>query len=553
LKYFIIPNHINIPEILKNNPPRKSDKHWEVCLKYIITIIINLSTENKEYVSEDGYVPLSTVILRRVMHNRYRDCLDYLIEVGIIELKSNGYMPGKLCKRYRLVNPVMDNEYALEEIRDEWLLNRINVSYNKDEAPKYLTKWFVDDLTINADLARQFVCENFQEDKRFLYHLCISKLESGDLTILRDETGRRVHNNLSMMKKELREHLSYDGNPLIGLDMKTTQPFFIASVILNPGFYSIDQFDIGSKLCFPPKTNNVRGAANDAILVDDSTNVTTFYPTNDIVGTLKSVAVPAHGESGIISNTAGGALSTRNLMAQSATWDSHYASFRIHDERENNNTRDEYIQEELRLVNLMYSYTLFSSSSYHPPFLHYVYENREQIRDISDDIIARLEEPDVKLFKEIVLQNDIYDSVINRFPSIKKENDEGEQRDAAKKVLWEILYSRLENRSAKTYEFKRVFPNVMFILNQFKHMAYIFPWYNPDRPHAVLAVMLQYIESTIFIDNVCMRISEEYPDLPIFTVHDSIITLKGEESKIQRIMEETIEELIGVRPTIRVE
>ena len=116
-----------------------------------------------------------------------------------------------------------------------------------------------------------------------------------------------------------------------------------------------------------------------------------------------------------------------------------------------------------------------------------------------------------------------------------------------------MWYSSLKHKSKLITEFEEEFPNVMYILNQFKHMSYLFPWYNHKKPHAALAVMLQYIESTIFIDNICKRISQQYPDLPIYTVHDNIITLKGEESTVKRIMEETIKQMTGVNPTIRID
>jgi len=100
---------------------------------------------------------------------------------------------------------------------------------------------------------------------------------------------------------------------------------------------------------------------------------------------------------------------------------------------------------------------------------------------------------------------------------------------------------------------KELFPNVFGVLEAYKKYSNQFPWHNKSKPYASLAVVLQYIESFIFIDVICKRISMIYPDLPIFTLHDNILTVKGEEEKVKRVMEYTIKELTGVVPIIRVE
>ena len=62
--------------------------------------------------------------------------------------------------------------------------------------------------------------------------------------------------------------------------------------------------------------------------------------------------------------------------------------------------------------------------------------------------------------------------------------------------------------------------------------------------------MLQTIESKLFLDRIARRIAKERPELPIFTIHDSITTTVGNESYVERIMEEETIKAIGVRPSI---
>jgi len=74
-----------------------------------------------------------------------------------------------------------------------------------------------------------------------------------------------------------------------------------------------------------------------------------------------------------------------------------------------------------------------------------------------------------------------------------------------------------------------------------------------SKDYTMLALLLQNIESYIFLNLITKKISKERADLPLFTVHDSIVTVEGEESYVKRVMEEELEALIGKRPTITID
>lgn len=68
-----------------------------------------------------------------------------------------------------------------------------------------------------------------------------------------------------------------------------------------------------------------------------------------------------------------------------------------------------------------------------------------------------------------------------------------------------------------------------------------------------LARILQMIKSTIVIENVARRVREERHNLPILTIHDSVVSLEGEQTYILRVMEEECEKAIGIKPKFRIE
>jgi hypothetical protein len=54
----------------------------------------------------------------------------------------------------------------------------------------------------------------------------------------------------------------------------------------------------------------------------------------------------------------------------------------------------------------------------------------------------------------------------------------------------------------------------------------------------------------VILDQVVPRIEREFPGLTIWTIHDSIMTVRGEEGTIARMIREGAERGIGVAPTV---
>src|SRR5690606_1550901 len=68
-----------------------------------------------------------------------------------------------------------------------------------------------------------------------------------------------------------------------------------------------------------------------------------------------------------------------------------------------------------------------------------------------------------------------------------------------------------------------------------------------------LAMLLQKIESNVIMDHVVPRIEREFPELPVWTIHDSIKTVRGEEENIARMIREEAAGVIGIAPTVAFE
>ena len=119
-------------------------------------------------------------------------------------------------------------------------------------------------------------------------------------------------------------------------------------------------------------------------------------------------------------------------------------------------------------------------------------------------------------------------------------------RKRVKVAVFQILFT--DNRfigqkaAQPKSEFKHHFPEVYRILSIIKK----------NKPN-LLPILLQRIESEIILNRVSKRIERERPELPIFTIHDSVVTTRGNESYIECVMKDEMEKAINLMPNTKIE
>ncbi|WP_308130939.1 hypothetical protein [uncultured Flavobacterium sp.] len=90
--------------------------------------------------------------------------------------------------------------------------------------------------------------------------------------------------------------------------------------------------------------------------------------------------------------------------------------------------------------------------------------------------------------------------------------------------------------------FKETFPTVFEIFRKIK-----------QGKHNALACVLQNLEAELVLHRACRIISEENPEVPIYTLHDAIITTEDNANYVKRVLSEVLLEAIGIEPTIKLE
>ena len=134
--------------------------------------------------------------------------------------------------------------------------------------------------------------------------------------------------------------------------------------------------------------------------------------------------------------------------------------------------------------------------------MEYLYDNKALRKGVS--LLTGLTiEVDTEAYIEAVCDGTLYDFLCENLP-----------RDQAKKQLFSaVFFGEHKYQYQLEGDFKKHFPTVYRFIRDFKRKDY-----------RHLAHALQRSESGFVIHRVCKRLMEEYPELPILTVHDSILS-----------------------------
>ncbi|MBL7789870.1 MAG: hypothetical protein JNL75_08605 [Chitinophagales bacterium] len=255
-----IPENLDIDKILSEKPP--NFKHHRDCFIYLISLINDIPSRNKELISEftQFYSPL---VQRRIKD--YRLYLDYLIENKIIETdnhyikdtgKSKGYgyhlnyetkvKPIEITK-YTLIKSILkfidlDNTEIESENNGDSIINK--------ELP-YITKWLNKNLTIDFEGASTYLLNEYKKDlknkvkkrianRKFCSRMIvIHKLHRGDFQYSIDNNAGRLYTVLTQIKKELRQFIRYNGKNLVAIDIKNSQPY-LSSILFSKFHFDLN-------------------------------------------------------------------------------------------------------------------------------------------------------------------------------------------------------------------------------------------------------------------------------------------------------------------------
>jgi hypothetical protein len=118
--------------------------------------------------------------------------------------------------------------------------------------------------------------------------------------------------------------------------------------------------------------------------------------------------------------------------------------------------------------------------------------------------------------------------------------DQGEDRSAFKEKFYgDVFFGKTCYRSKLKDRFEKRFPSVAKMLREMK-----------KRDYRRSSWLMQNYEATVFIYNICNRIRAERPELVLFTIHDSILTVPSEVEYVASVIRDEFRRL-GITPTLK--
>lgn len=274
----VIPENLDLQKHYTDYPPAQyiSQFNPDHAL-YILSQITLVPIRNKTLADslKDGFVPLYSVLLQRYVH-QYKKYLTYFIDTGVIETdgkfwtaahsgtrsKSTGY---KFVEQHdRAITVTVEYTPVFRNL----LVNRRKANYAAlRKKYGHLTKWLHPECHLRVDepTALRYLetrrdaqirdpslrekkkktnwfsyLDDLQKDPvvQFKYaRATVEVVQSGELGCTVDDNVGRMHTALTNMKAELRNLLTYRGEPMVSIDITSSQLYF-TMVLFQPDFYT---------------------------------------------------------------------------------------------------------------------------------------------------------------------------------------------------------------------------------------------------------------------------------------------------------------------------
>lgn len=222
---------------------KKSRLKLDVAVCFI-NLVNRLPFQHKDDDENDGVAYLYSKIMKKAYHDEYSRYISFLIKKGFIELVSKHDTSNNKSRGYRINPKYTKIKFTSYEITDKTLLNRMrNNKFTKDDIENkrfceskrpHLVKWFDENLTINKDDVLEEIKELLQTDETKYKGSMYSTFDIFNKKFkfsIDPKTDNRLHTTFSMSDKLIRKYIYYKNENINGLDVKTSQMYFLCAIL----------------------------------------------------------------------------------------------------------------------------------------------------------------------------------------------------------------------------------------------------------------------------------------------------------------------------------
>jgi hypothetical protein len=246
-----------IPSNLDLNSEKHRDKFY-----FILTFIFYGRIFDKRKKSA-SFIQLYSPFLKRVINGRYKDYLQDLMEMKVIET-DNRYIKKIKSKSYRLTENYRKSKIKQERIMDEKIISNYR-NYKAEQKSrisenhyKYLFEC-LEKIEIDYEAAMNFLnnhAENFEQYNS--WYCSIERIHNKDWFFTVDQKAGRVHNNITNLAKNFRPFLSFNRNKLIEIDISNSQPLLFNVLISRYLLRNTSAYNCGINLPYVPQNSDLR-------------------------------------------------------------------------------------------------------------------------------------------------------------------------------------------------------------------------------------------------------------------------------------------------------
>jgi hypothetical protein len=137
--------------------------------------------------------------------------------------------------------------------------------------------------------------------------------------------------------------------------------------------------------------------------------------------------------------------------------------------------------------------------------------------------LDKIDHEEYEFFKQLVITGSLYQYF--------SEHTNISDKKQIKKIIYRVLFGTNHLNNKENKMFNSIFPSIFSFIR----------WYKKEKDnYKSLAYELQNSESNLLFNTICREIIDKYPDLPFFTVHDSITVKYRDYNKIKEIFNKHI-------------
>jgi hypothetical protein len=154
-----------------------------------------------------------------------------------------------------------------------------------------------------------------------------------------------------------------------------------------------------------------------------------------------------------------------------------------------------------------------------------------------------------KYFAHLVATGKLYEFISKEFKSGLHAGSKRAtlmDRESAKQAFIQMLYSDDTKKNSPSShlmsQFKSLFPVVAEVISFLK-----------SKTNRNLAFLLQAIEAEFIIHRISLPLLKSHPEIPIYTIHDGIITTKQHAHTLLNWLRMVYSEALGIEPEVKIE